>query len=282
MATITNQATLSYNGVTVTSNVATGEILDEISASKTALREIYGAGDEVTYVSNIVNSGTADATGVTVTDDLGAYEFGEETLYPLTYVDGTVRLFSDGVLQSEPAVAAGPPLSVSGITVPAEGNVTLIYSAAVNSFAPLGTGAAIENTATVDGSGITPVTASETVSYSGEPRLSVTKSIAPQILRAGGSVTYSFVIGNSGEAATEEDGVMITDAFDPILSGLSVTLDGAPLEEGSGYTYDSSTGLFETVEGVITVPGAAYSQGADGSWKALPGETVLTVSGTIA
>ena len=281
MATITNRATLTYNGVSVNSNVATGEILDEITATKTALQGTYGEGDTITYIINVVNSGATDAAGVTVTDDLGGYTFGEETLYPLTYT-GDAALFTNGEPSPAPSVTAGPPLVFSGITVPAGGSVAIVYDTAVDQYAPLGTGAVIENTATIDGAGFSPLTATGTVSHSAEPELAVTKSISPQTVRSGGNVTYTFVINNYGEAATEVDGVKITDEFDPLLSSLSAALDGTPLTETADYTYDGATGLFETVEGVITVPAAVYSQGEDGSWTTVPGETVLTVSGNIA
>ena len=48
MAQFTNQATLSYNGSVVNSNVAVGEILEALSAQKTAVRETYVAGDTIT------------------------------------------------------------------------------------------------------------------------------------------------------------------------------------------------------------------------------------------
>ena len=281
MATITNQAILTYNGVTVTSNVATGEVLEEITVTKTAIRGTYGAEDEVTYVINIVNSGVTAVTGVTVTDDLGEYTFEEDTLYPLTYSDGTAALFTNGTPSPAPTVEAGPPLVFSGITVPAGGNVSIVYQAALNQFAPLGTGAVIENTATADGTGFAPVTATETILHSAGPDLRIAKSIDPQTVKTGGNIVYTFVISNYGDEATDADGVKITDEFDPILTTLEATLDGAQLVETTDYTYDGVTGLFETVEGVITVPAATYFQNDDGSWTTVPGETVLTVTGTI-
>ena len=63
MATFTNQATLSYNGYTTNSNVVTGEILEVLSATKTAVPEEYRAGDALTYVVSIVNSGTTPLPG---------------------------------------------------------------------------------------------------------------------------------------------------------------------------------------------------------------------------
>ena len=121
MAQFTNQATLSYNGSVVNSNVAVGEILEALSAQKTAVRETYVAGDTITYVISLRNAGAAAWTGLTVSDDLGAYAFGTpaETVYPLEYVAPSIQYYSNGVLQAKPTVTAGPPLVISGISVPA-------------------------------------------------------------------------------------------------------------------------------------------------------------------
>lgn len=74
----------------------------------------YGQNDRVTYVVSIVNSGNTAMTGLTVADDLGAYAFGTDTLVPLTYVADTVRYYSNGILQTTPAVTAGPPFPFPG------------------------------------------------------------------------------------------------------------------------------------------------------------------------
>lgn len=109
MARFTNVATLSYNGGAAESNVVTGEILETLSAGKTAVSDDYTARDDVTYVISLVNSGTAALTGLTVRDDLGGYVFGGETVYPLAYTEGSLRYYVDGVLQAAPTVDGGPP-----------------------------------------------------------------------------------------------------------------------------------------------------------------------------
>ena len=139
MARFTNQAQLRYGNAVTNSNIAVGEILEVLSATKTAVRNTYGQSDTVTYIVSIVNSGTTPITGISVTDNLGEYIFGTTTLVPLTYIDGTVKYYVNGVLQPSAVVTAGPPLVVSGITVPAGGSVTVAYEAAVNEFAPLDT-----------------------------------------------------------------------------------------------------------------------------------------------
>ena len=284
MAQFTNQAQLSYNNATINSNVAVGEILEVLSAAKTAVTETYTQGDTVTYVISAVNSGVTPLSDITVSDNLGAYTFGETTLYPLSYVDGSVRLYIDGVLQAAPTVTAGPPLVVSGITIPAGGNMVLVYETTVNEFAPLGESDSIVNIATVTGGGIaTPLVVTETVTPISAPQLTITKSINPVPVVENGVVTYTFVIRNNGNTpAGAAANVTLRDTFLPVLSNLTVQLDGVTLAEGTGYTYAITEGDFATVPGVITVPAATYTQDpVSGVWSVTPGVTTLTVSGTI-
>ena len=58
MAQFTNQAQLSYNNSVVSSNVAVGELIEVLSADKTAVEGTYAPGELVTYVITIRNSGT--------------------------------------------------------------------------------------------------------------------------------------------------------------------------------------------------------------------------------
>ena len=284
MAQFTNQAQLSYNNTVINSNVVVGEILEVVSADKTAVVNTYSADGTVTYVVSIVNSGNTAISNLTVNDDLGAYEQGTSTRIPLSYVDGSARLFINGVLQAAPTVTAAPGLTVSGITLPAGSDLLLVYTAEVNEFAPLSAGDSIVNTATVTGNGIpTPITVTETVTPIEAPQLNITKSLEPVPVTENGILTYRFVIENFGNLpATEEDNVALSDLFDPILSDITVSLDGVSLTEGEGYSYNAATGQFNTVPGEITVPAATYTQDiATGVWSITPGVAVLTVSGTV-
>ena len=64
MAIFTNQATLVYNGGSANSNIAVGEILEVLSADKTAVSGTYTPGELVTYVITIRNTGTGVFTGL--------------------------------------------------------------------------------------------------------------------------------------------------------------------------------------------------------------------------
>ncbi len=283
MAQFTNQAQLSYNNETVTSNVVVGQLREVLSATKTAVNGSYRTGETVTYAVNLINSGTTAVTGLNLTDDLGAYSPETGTTYvPLTYVDGTVRYFINGVQQTAPTVTAGNSLVLAGITVPAGGNTTILYDALVNGYAnPTATGS-LTNTVTVTGGGITPLTATATLPSDVRTGLSITKSISPVPVVENGTLTYTFLIENTGSTAADGTGnLTVTDTFQPVLTGITVTLNGTTLTEGTDYTYNETTGVFATVPGRITVPAATFAQGTDGVWVTTPGTATLTVSGTI-
>ena len=284
MAIFSNQATLTYNGTTTNSNVAYGEILDVLAATKTSVEGSYTPGTLVTYAVTLRNTGNSALNGLTVTDDLGGYEFNGTTIYPLTYEEGSATLFINGVLQPAPAVTAGPPLSVSTINIPGGGDAVLVYQARANDFADPTTAGIIDNTVTVTGDGLSaPVTATESVSAVSAPALTISKSITPSQVVDNDRVTYTFVIENSGNAAViATDNAAISDTFDPILSALSVSFNGTAWTEGVEYNYDDVTGVFSTVPGQITVPAATYTQDpVTGAYTATPGIATLTVTGTI-
>ena len=286
MATFYNQATLSYNGNVTVSNITAGEILDVVSASKTPLTETYSQGADIAYAISVLNTGTTDLTGLTVTDDLGSYSFGDPAseLVPLTYVEDSVKLFVNGTLQAAPTVSTADGLTFSGISVPAGGSAIIMYEAAVNQYAPFGTGASITNTAEVNGNGKTVLaTASATVTPEEGAELTITKSLSPVTVSGSGELTYTFVIQNSGSApVTETDSVIFTDVFEPALDIMSVTYNGAPWAEGTNYTYDETTGQFTTPEGQITVPAAEFVQDPDtGAWSVQAGTSTIVITGNI-
>lgn len=282
MATFTNKATLSFTGGSVDSNTVTGTFLESLSMTKTALYDEYSEGSRLTYVISIINSGSTSFTGLTLSDDLGAYTFDSQQLVPLTYADGSILYYINGILQNPPAVTPSP-FSISGISVPAGANVTIVYAVNTNEFAPPEAGGSITNTATLTGAGLAePVTAIETVFAANSPALSITKALSPTTVPENGTVTYTLTIENNGNTdANATDNLVVTDVFDPALSNVTVTLDGTLLTEGVDYTYDELTGLFATTQSRITVPAATYTRQPDGSYVKTPGEAVLVITGNI-
>lgn len=282
MATFYNQATLSFRGNLTGSNVVSGEIINAIEMTKTAVTQSYGAGESIVYTVSIVNNGASDGGPLTVTDDLGAFTQGTITVTPLTYVAGSIKYYLNGVLQPSPTVDAGPPLSISGLTIPAGANALIVYAAEVNTTADLAEGTSIVNTATLGGA-CDEVTSSATVPVREETDLIITKSVCPEAINCNQELNYTFIIQNGGNTdAVATDDVIITDTFIPIFSSISVTYNGENWTEGVNYTYDTQTGEFATLPGQITVPAATYERDpVTGLVTKIPGNTVIKVTGTL-
>lgn len=284
MATFYNQATLSYNGNTTTSNITTGELLEVLSATKTALSNSYTQGSSLTYILSIVNTGTIAFTDMTVTDNLGEISTFPTPVYPTDFVEGSIRYYVNGVLQTAPATVAGPPLRITGINIPAGGNATLIYEVKLNRFAPYASGSVIRNTATVSGNGLTTdLQASATVTATDTALLSISKSLSPTTVTENGQLTYTFIIQNSGNtAATVNDNVVVADTFNPVLNPITVSFNGTVWTSPTNYTYNNLTGVFSTVPGQITVPAATYTQDSvTGAYTIQPGISTLVITGTV-
>ena len=283
MATFTNRATLSYNGNSVNSNIVTGEIQEVLAVSKNAVLDSYTEGGVVTYTISLVNSGTLALENLTVADNLGEYVFGGTNLYPLEYVDNSILYYVNGILTTAPTVTAGPPLTLSGVNVPAGGDAVIVYQARVTDFAPLASGSVITNVATVTGGGlVSPITATETVTLQDALQLDITKALSPVVVQENGQLTYTFTIRNYGtNEAVATDNVTLTDTFDPILNPITVTFNGNVWATPTNYTYNTATGEFATVPGAITVPAATVTQNEDGTWAVTPGVSTLTVTGTV-
>ena len=285
MATVFyNMATLSYSGGEVNSNVVTGRLEEVLTLTKTAVSAGYAAGGTVSYAVSISNSGTESFTGLTLEDDLGGYAFGTGTVYPLAYEAGSLRYYLDGVLQPAPAVTAGPPMTVSGLTVPAGGSAMVLYEARVTRYAPLASESTVVNTASVTGGGLTaPVTDTAEVGALGRPDLCISKSLSPTVVAENGRLTYTFVIQNSGNTAvTAADDLVLRDTFNPVLRDITVTFNGTAWTEGTEYTYSPADGKFATVAGRLTVPAGTFTQDpVTGAWSGEPGVSTLVISGTV-
>lgn len=282
MAIFRNQATITIGDTTTNSNIVTGEINNALNLEKLVLSEDYGPGDSITYAVSITNPTTRALNDITLTDNLGAFTLPSgSTIYPLDYIDGSLLYFVNGVLTYTALGAeAGPPLVISGINVPAGGNVLIVYEGRVNAFAPLAAGSFISNTADAGCSEETGYTA--TVPVREEVKLTISKTVCPEVV-TDCNLTYTFVVQNMGNLpVVATDNLIISDMFDPILADITVTFDGVEQTEGVGYTYDPATGRFATTEGALTVPAATYVRDPEtGAITTNPGAVVVTVSGNV-
>ena len=282
MPTFYNQATLSLGGVITNSNTTEAEFLSGLTISKTAINSTYSEGGAIVYAITVTNAGASAYDDLSVRDNLGAFaSAGGAAVVPLSYVDGSIIYYLNGALQTPPTVTDEGELVISGINLPAGGSATFIYEARVNEFAPLEQGASITNTAMVNGCG-GEASASATVTVEEAQRLSIAKAVSPDTVTCNGRLTYTIILQNLGNMpVVATDGAIISDVFNPVLSNITVTLNGAELAVGVGYTYDEATGEFATTDGTLTVPAATFLTNESGAVVTTPGVTVLTVSGTV-
>ena len=282
---IRNQATLAFNygtsSGTAVSNVATATLLDPLAVDKRAVGDTYRAGDTVTYVLSVQNNGTAALSGVSLADDLGTYLSGMATVTPLTYTD-PAALYVDGVFVREITGTVGENGVVFTLDTLAPGSaVNVIYNAAVNAFAPLTERSTITNTVSVRAVGITnPVTASETITVENYADVRIQKDMSPDPVSDGDLLTYIFTITNYGNAPATD--VVLTDAFNPAPSGITVSVDGAVVP-ATNYTYTGGVLTLPSGAGYsMTVPAATVSTDpTTGVVTVMPGVLTVTVTGTI-
>lgn len=285
MPVYTNTASMTYNGATINSNAVQSEVTDVLSINKTASETSYRQGENVTYIVSILNSGTTGYTGLTVTDNMGAYTQDTATLYPLTYSDGSLLYYVNGTLQPTPTVTyANNVLTVGDISVPAGGNALIVYTARANGAAPPAAGNTIVNTATLTGAGVAaPATAEASLLAADTPDLSITKSVSPLTVTENGQLTFTFTIQNFGNTeAGSASPIVVNDDITPILSNVSVEYNGTPWTVNTNYTYSPANGAFATLPGQVSVPAATYQLDPQtGEYVTTPGVATITVTGTV-
>jgi len=287
MPTITNQANISYNYGTLSdsavSNIATATLLGPMTVTKSSLNTTYRSGDDLTYTVSVQNISAETLTGVTVSDDLGAYLLGNVTVTPLTYT-GPAQLYINGVLSGSIEPTATTPEVVFTVPSLASGSTAMvIYKVNINDSAQLAEGSQITNTVAVSATGYADVeTASYTLTVENYAQLNMIKSMSPNPITDGDTVTYTFNIYNYGNA--EATNVVLTDTFLPAPDISSVTVNGTPLA-AADYSYSQTNGILTAPIGTatsITVPAATFTQNAtSGIVTVNPGVTQILVTGTL-
>ena len=287
MPTIENFATVSYTsgGVAATknSNLAEIELDSSIGFSKTTLGTTYSAGTPITYVLSITNNSTTTVSGITLTDNLGTFTENGAELTPLTFSEPALLLINgqdaSATLTTDTSTPGTLVFSFPSLA-PGE-TANIVYNAVPNSFAPLDENATINNTATLESnSDCAGGEASATVTVNAAADIEVVKSMSPNPVVCGDTITYTVRIYNYGNLDAEN--VVLTDTFNPAPTNITVSRNGVLLG-ADDYTY---------VNGTLTVPVAA-TQGdtvdaatfvrnpETGEVTVIPGLVEYVITGTI-
>lgn len=286
MAEIINRASLRYTYgkcmvAQVLSNVASVMLNGALIGSKTSLGSTYRSGVDITYIITIQNISSVSKTAVQVSDNLGTYLVsGTTTATPLTYV-GPTELFVNGT----PSGELTPNVTASNIvftipTIPAGGNVVLVYKVSVNEYAPLETGSTITNTASYIGDdGCNDFSVDNTVTVDDYADVRIFKTMSPNPIVCGSPITYTFTLYNYGNI--EATNVTLTDTFSPYPATITVKLNGATAGTDT-YTYIDGMFTFGTRTTPLTLPPATFETAADGSVTVTPSVTIITVTGIIS
>ena len=287
MATIENFATVSYTSggiaTTTVSNTAGIELTSSVTLTKETLGDTYSSGSDVTYILSVRNTSSAPVTNITITDDLGTFDFGTLELTPLTYTGPAILLINgvDSTAQLTVDATSGTSVIFTVSTLAAGAVANVIYEALPNEYAPRDTEGSITNTATLTAdAACVDDTASATVQTLDAADLTVVKQMCPNPVVCGDTVTYRITLYNYGNIPAEN--VRITDNFSPAPTNISVTRNGEAVP-ATDYTYlDGLLTVPALTSDADTVPAATFTRSTDtGEISVSPGVVEYVITGTI-
>ncbi len=287
MPTIENFATVSYTsgGVAATklSNLAEIELDSSLNFSKTTLGTTYTADSSVTYILSVTNGSTANVTNIVITDNLGTFAVDATEYTPLTFEEPALLLINgqdtSAQLVTDTSVAGSLTFTIPTLAPGATANI--IYNARPNEFAALATGSTIVNTAELTSdSDCADGSAAATVTIADAADVEVVKTMSPNPVVCGDTVTYTIRIYNYGNIAAEN--VQLTDTFTPAPENITVYRNGVAVAT-TDYTYvDGTLTVPATGTTVDTVPAASFVRDATtGEVNVTPGIVEYVITGVI-
>ncbi|MCI4463267.1 MAG: DUF11 domain-containing protein, partial [Caldisericum sp.] len=201
---ITNTASVKSDEIqtplqdTETTTIGSAPVLN---ISKTSSPNPVSAGDNITYTITVTNNGNMDATQFVITDSTPA----NTTFVSARFVSGAT-----GTITSPPVGGTGTiTWNPNPATLPV--HATVVVELIVKTNSPLPSGTIITNTAFADSAETQQVSATNTTTVSGLPKLVITKSVYPTEQAPSGLVFYSITITNTGNAAATN--VTVTETY---------------------------------------------------------------------
>lgn len=287
MATIENFATVTYTsgGVfeTKVSNLAEIELDSSLDFSKITLGTTYTAGSSVTYILSVTNGSTATVSNIAITDNLGTFTQDTTEITPLTF-DSPALLLINGQdasaqLTTDTSVTGAVTFTIPSLAPGATANI--IYNATPNTFAPLTSGSTITNTAELTSdSDCADGSATATITVLDAADVEVVKTMSPNPVVCGDTVTYTIRIYNYGNIPAEN--VQLTDTFTPAPENITVSRNGVPLVATD---YDYTDGTLTVPAGgadADTVPAATFTRDTTtGEITVSPGVVEYVITGNI-
>lgn len=210
-----------------------------LSLSKTVDQAyIASASGTLNYILSYSNTGGASATGVSLADTLPSNVTCSQytsTCSNWSNVPGSCSAWTS-------CSGGSLTLSPGGGTLAAGASGNYAIQATVGS----GASGTLTNSATLSGTGLTSATATAATSVGsiggGTPALSLSKSSDKTLLSAGGTVTYTLTVVNTGTGAASS--VVVTDAL-PVQSyytyGACTTATGTCSQASNTLTWNAGT-----------------------------------------
>lgn len=246
----------------------------------TLLNKTYVKNSKLTYVINLYNNGKKTISNININDDLGKFNLNGKIIYPLNYINNSIKVFINGVANTNNKVNYDKELTISNITLNDKEVATILYQTEINEYAPLNANDFIKINIEIDYLGINKKNKlTEVIKCENYQDIEVVKNIISENSNDSYNVTY--IILNYGNKEVEkEDQTNLSDIFNPIIKGIKVELNDLILTPNN-YLYNQINGSFSINKGVISVPKASYIVDDKGKVKINPGKTIIKIIGKL-